>query len=301
MFKPAGTFTALITPFSGDDVDFGALERNVKDQADAGVTGVVPCGTTGESPTLSHAEHREVIERTIAAAAGTGLTVMAGTGSNATREAVGLTRAAKQAGADAALLVNPYYNKPSQEGLYAHVMAVADAVEIPLVLYNIPGRTGVTMSPETIERLAAHPHVVADKEATGSLDLASEVRQRCGAGFAVLSGDDSLTLPLMSVGATGVVSVLSNLMPAEVRKLVDAAAAGDFGSALDRHLRLFPLFRAMLSVAVNPVVVKAAMKQAGLDSGALRLPLVEMDAGAAAELQRVVEETRQRLAEQPGN
>ena len=301
MFKPAGTFTALITPFSGDDVDFGALERNVKAQADAGVTGVVPCGTTGESPTLSHAEHREVIERTIAAAAGTGLTVMAGTGSNATREAVGLTRAAKQAGADAALLVNPYYNKPSQEGLYAHVMAVADAVEIPLVLYNIPGRTGVTMSPETIERLAAHPHVVADKEATGSLDLASEVRQRCGAGFAVLSGDDSLTLPLMSVGATGVVSVLSNLMPAEVRKLVDAAAAGDFGSALDRHLRLFPLFRAMLSVAVNPVVVKAAMKQAGLDSGALRLPLVEMDAGAAAELQRVVEETRQRLAEQPGN
>ena len=301
MFKPAGTFTALITPFSGDDVDFGALERNVKDQADAGVTGVVPCGTTGESPTLSHAEHREVIERTIAAAAGTGLTVMAGTGSNATREAVGLTRAAKQAGADAALLVNPYYNKPSQEGLYAHVMAVADAVEIPLVLYNIPGRTGVTMSPETIERLAAHPHVVADKEATGSLDLASEVRQRCGEGFAVLSGDDSLTLPLMSVGATGVVSVLSNLMPAEVRKLVDAAAAGDFGSALDRHLRLFPLFRAMLSVAVNPVVVKAAMKQAGLDSGALRLPLVEMDAGAAARLQRVVEETRQRLAEQPGN
>ena len=292
MFKPAGTFTALITPFSGDDVDFEALERNVKTQSDAGVTGVVPCGTTGESPTLSHAEHREVIERTIAAAAGTGMTVMAGTGSNATREAVDLTRAAKEAGADAALLVNPYYNKPSQEGLYAHVMAVADAVEIPLVLYNIPGRTGVTMLPETVERLAAHPNVVADKEATGSLDIASEIRQRCGSGFAVLSGDDSLTLPLMSVGASGVVSVLSNLMPAAVKKLVDAAGGGDFPAALRQHVKLFPLFRVMLTMAVNPVVIKAAMKQAGLDSGALRLPLVEMSEPAMAELQRIVEETR---------
>lgn len=295
MFKPAGTFTALITPFAGEHVDFAALERNVKAQADAGITGVVPCGTTGESPTLSHAEHREVIERTLAAARGTGMTVMAGTGSNATSEAIELTRAAAAAGADAALLVNPYYNKPSQEGLYAHVMAIADAVEIPLVLYNIPGRTGVTMLPETIERLAAHPHVVADKEATGSLDIASEIRHRCGEGFAVLSGDDSLTLPLMSVGATGVVSVLSNLMPKAVTKLVNAAAEGDFAGALDQHLRLFPLFRAMLSMAVNPVVIKTAMQQAGLDEGTLRLPLTAMSPPSAAELRAIVEETKKRL------
>ncbi|BAM02887.1 4-hydroxy-tetrahydrodipicolinate synthase [Phycisphaera mikurensis] len=295
MFKPAGTFTALITPFRGDEVDFEALRQNVKAQADAGITGVVPCGTTGESPTLSHAEHREVIERTIAAAAGTGMTVMAGTGSNATKEAIDLTRAAKESGADASLLVNPYYNKPSQEGLYAHVMAVADAVEIPIVLYNIPGRTGVTMLPETIERLAAHPHVVADKEATGSLDVASEIRHRCGDGFAVLSGDDSLTLPLMSVGGTGVVSVLSNLFPAEVKRLVDAAAAGDFAGALAQHVKLFPLFRAVLSMAVNPVVIKTAMRQAGLDTGGLRLPLTGMSPPAEAELQRIVGETRSRL------
>ena len=255
----------------------------------------MPCGTTGESPTLSHAEHREVIERTIAAAAGTGMTVMAGTGSNATREAIDLTRAAKEAGADASLQVNPYYNKPSQEGLYAHVMAIADAVDIPIVLYNIPGRTGVTMLPETIERLSKHPHVVADKEATGSLDVASEIRHRCGDDLAVLSGDDSLTLPLMSVGGTGVTSVLSNLFPAEVKKLVDLATAGDFAGALDQHVKLFPLFRAVLSMAVNPVVIKTAMQQAGLDTGTLRLPLVGMSPPAAAELERIVAATRERL------
>ncbi|MEM9883281.1 MAG: 4-hydroxy-tetrahydrodipicolinate synthase [Planctomycetota bacterium] len=269
-----GTYTAIVTPFADGEVDYDRLAANVEYQVEHGVDGVVPVGTTGESPTLSHDEHRLVIERTVEAAAGR-CQVIAGTGSNATSEALSLTRHAAEAGATAALMVNPYYNKPSQEGLYRHFMTVADAVDLPICLYNIPGRTNVTMSADTVVRLNEHPNVVAIKEATGSLDLASEIAASCD--IAIVSGDDSLTLPLMSVGGVGVVSVLSNLLPRRVKALVDAAAGGDFTLAKKLHLELFALCKGCLTLATNPVPIKAAMALAGRDSGELRLPLVELD------------------------
>ncbi len=289
MLHLAGTYTALVTPFRNGVVDYDRLRANVDFQLANGVDGLVPCGTTGESPTLSHEEHRLVIEKTIEFAAGRG-TIIAGTGSNATSEALALTKHAADVGAHAALMVNPYYNKPSQEGLYRHFMTVADAVDLPVVLYNIPGRTNITMTPETVERLSKHPHIVADKEATGSLDIASEIKLRCGDEFTVLSGDDSLTLPLMCVGAAGVISVLSNLLPARVVDLVEAASSGDFAEARRQHLGLFPLFRAVLTLAVNPVVIKAALQLAGRDTGELRLPLCEMPADDRATLKALLQE-----------
>ena len=287
-----GTFTALITPFTADAeaVDYERLKTHIAGQAAGGVDGVVPCGTTGESPTLSHQEHRRVIEVAVEAAAGTGLKVLAGTGSNSTREALELTRHAAEAGVDAALMVNPYYNKPDQEGLYRHFSTVADAVDLPIVLYNIPGRTGITMSVDTIARLAEHRNIVAVKDATGSIDMTSEVVARCGEGCRVFSGDDSLTLPMMSVGAVGVISVLSNLLPQRVKALQAAAAAGHFADARAHHLGLFPLFRACLSMAVNPVTIKAAMRLAGHDSGALRLPLVPLEDAATGQLRRLLQD-----------
>ncbi|MEM1097608.1 MAG: 4-hydroxy-tetrahydrodipicolinate synthase [Planctomycetota bacterium] len=282
ILRVAGAYTALVTPFrdeSGQPLDEDRLRRNVADQLAAGVTGVVPVGTTGESPTLSHAEHERVIEVTVDAVRSSDrpeAQVIAGTGSNATTEALSLTRHAKEAGADAALMVNPYYNKPSQEGMYRHFMTVADAVDLPIVLYNIPGRTNVTMSADTAARLGKHPNVVAIKEATGSLDLASDILQKVGDDLTVISGDDSLTLPLISVGGVGVISVLGNLFPEKIVALVDAASGGDFTQARATHHAIFPLCQAMLGLAVNPVVIKAAMKLRGLDSGQLRLPLCEM-------------------------
>ncbi|MEM6459372.1 MAG: 4-hydroxy-tetrahydrodipicolinate synthase [Planctomycetota bacterium] len=269
-----GTYTAMVTPFADGEVDVDRLAANVEYQVEHGIDGVVPVGTTGESPTLSHDEHRLVIERTVEAAAGR-CQVIAGTGSNATSEALSLTKHAAGAGATAALMVNPYYNKPSQEGLYRHFMTVADAVDLPICLYNIPGRTNVTMSADTVVRLYEHPNIVAIKEATGSLDLASEIAASCD--IAIVSGDDSLTLPLMAVGGVGVVSVLSNLLPQRVKALVDAAAGGDFALAKRLHLELFALCKGCLTLATNPVPIKAAMALAGRDTGELRLPLVELD------------------------
>jgi len=272
-----GTLTAMVTPFRSGQVDYDRLTANVRFQLDQGIDGLVPMGTTGESPTLNHEDHRRVIQHVVqtvrSAHRDQKVTVVAGTGSNATTEAMELTQHAKQVGADAALMVNPYYNKPTQEGLYRHFMAVADAVDLPIVLYNIPGRTGITMSPATVARLAAHPHIVAVKEATGSMDIASEIASLCD--ITILSGDDSLTLPLMSIGAKGVVSVLSNLVPDRVRALVDAAAAGDDGLARKLHLELFPLFKGMFT-ETNPIPIKTAMAMCGMDSGELRLPLCEM-------------------------
>ncbi|MAE66075.1 MAG: 4-hydroxy-tetrahydrodipicolinate synthase [Phycisphaeraceae bacterium] len=270
-----GALTAMITPFRGDEVDFGRLSENVTFQIERGIDGLVPVGTTGESPTLSHAEHREVIERVVEVAAGR-VPVVAGTGSNSTSEALELTKHARRVGASAALMVNPYYNKPTQEGLYRHFMTVADAVDLPIVLYNIPGRTGITMSAPTIARLASHEHIVAVKEATGSMDMASEIAGLCDpASLAILSGDDSLTLPLMSLGARGVISVLSNLIPDRVKALTDAALEGDLGTARQVHYELFPLCRVMF-IETNPIPIKTAMAMAGRDSGDLRLPLCEM-------------------------
>jgi len=265
----SGTMTAMVTPFRDGAIDWDRLKQNVERQVEAGVEGVVPCGTTGESPTLSHEEHRDVIARTVEYAGGR-LRVIAGTGSNSTAEAKALTAFAKQAGADGALLVNPYYNKPTQEGLYRHFMAIADAVDLPLVLYNIPGRTAVKLEAMTVARLAASDRIVAIK-ATGSLDMASEIAMLCD--LTILSGDDSLTLPLMSIGGKGVISVVSNLIPDRVKAMVDAAAAGDFAAARKKHAELFPLFKGCLALSTNPIPIKTAMAIAGLDTGELRLPL----------------------------
>ena len=269
----SGTFTALITPFKNDRVDEAAFGRQIKAQVDAGVTGIVPVGTTGESPTLSHEEHRRVIEVAVALARGTGVKVIAGTGSNSTAEAIELTAHAKASGADAALLVNPYYNKPTQEGLIRHFTAIARQVDIPIVLYNIPGRTNVTMTVSTMKRLTSEcKNIVAVKDAAGNLDMTSEA---VGAGLTVLSGDDSLTLPMMAVGAKGVVSVASNIVPEMVVSLVKLAAAGDFSGARTIHHKLFALCRALF-IETNPIPIKAAMQMVGRDSGELRLPLCEI-------------------------
>lgn len=276
-----GTYTALVTPFSGGHVDTDRLAKNIAFQIDHGVDGVVPTGTTGESPTLTHEEHRLVIEKTVEAVAGR-CQVIAGTGSNATAEAMSLTKHAAAAGADMALMVNPYYNKPTQEGLFRHFMTVADAVDLPICLYNIPGRTNVTMSADTVVRLNEHPNIVAIKDATGSLDLCSEIISECD--IAVISGDDSLTLPLMSIGGVGVISVLSNLLPDRVKALVEAAAAGDFAQAKKLHLDLFSLCKGCLTLATNPIPIKAAMQLAGTDTGELRLPLTELEEDGVAKL-----------------
>ena len=266
-----GTLTALVTPFRDGRLDLDALERLVERQIDAGVDGLVPCGTTGESPTLSVAEHDEVIERVVHLARRR-VPVLAGTGSNNTAEALRCSRHAEKSGADGLLLVSPYYNKPSQEGLNRHFAAVAEGVGVPIVLYNIPGRTGVTILNETIQRLfESHKNVVAVKHATGRIDDVSDLMQMCE--IDVLSGDDPLTWPLMSLGARGVVSVLSNLAPRAVKRLTSAALAGESGAALAAHRAIQPLARALLSLDTNPVPIKTALAMRGLCAEEFRLPL----------------------------
>jgi 4-hydroxy-tetrahydrodipicolinate synthase len=273
MMKFHGAFTALVTPFNANAtaIDFDRLEEQIRFQAMGNITGVVPCGTTGESPTLSEAEQRELIERTIEVARPLGLKIIAGTGSNNTAHAIHMHKFAAKAGADASLQVNPYYNKPSQEGLYRHFMAVADAADLPVVLYNIPGRCGVALTPATVERLAAHPNIRAIKEATGSTDSASEILQRCN--IALLSGDDTMTLPFAAVGGIGVVSVVSNLVPDLVQRMCDAFNHDHWPTAKKLHQELFSLCKCLLSLDTNPVPVKAAMELLERDSGALRLPM----------------------------
>jgi 4-hydroxy-tetrahydrodipicolinate synthase len=271
--KFAGLTVALVTPFADGQVDEPALRRLVDWHVEAGTDCVSPCGTTGESPTLTHEEHERVIAIVCEQAAGR-IKVMAGTGSNSTAEAIRLTRRAKEAGADAALMVAPYYNKPMQEGFFAHFEAVADAVDIPIVLYNIPARTAKNMEPETICRLGEIDSIVAIKESTGSMDQASQILD--GSSLTVLSGDDSLTLPLLALGGSGVVSVVGNIVPHDVQKLIAAWQKGDIAAAQKWHARLFPLCRDMLSLATNPIPVKAAMKRLGRDSGEVRLPLTPL-------------------------
>ena len=268
-----GAMTAMVTPFRSGKVDEGRLREQIEYQIAQGIDGLVPVGTTGESPTLDFAEHERVISLTVEYARKR-VPVIGGTGGNATSEAMELHRHAKAAGCDACLSVNPYYNKPTQEGLYRHFMTLADAVDLPLILYNIPGRTGVTMTPQTVARLrGANPQrFIGIKEATGVIDMASEIRSLCD--IPIYSGDDSLTLSLMAVGAVGVVSVLSNLIPGEIRKMVHLASEGRFKDATAIHHRLFPLMRAVF-LDGNPTGIKWAMKVAGRDSGEMRLPLWE--------------------------
>jgi 4-hydroxy-tetrahydrodipicolinate synthase len=277
----AGLSVALVTPFRDGQVDVETLKRQVEFQIEAGVTCVCPVGTTGESPTLSHAEHERVIAIVVEAAAGR-IKVMPGTGSNSTSEALRLTRWAAKTGADAALVVAPYYNKPTQEGFYQHFKALAEAVEIPICVYNIPGRTGKNIEPETIARMAEFPNVAMVKEATGSMDQASQIVAMTD--LTVLSGDDSLTLPLLSIGARGVISVVGNIVPQDMIALVAAFEAGDIRKAQCWHRKLFPLCRDMLGLSTNPIPIKAAMKLLGRDTGELRMPMTPLSAAEETKL-----------------
>jgi 4-hydroxy-tetrahydrodipicolinate synthase len=270
----AGCTVALVTPFRDGAVDEPELRRLVEWHLARGTPILSPVGTTGEAPTLSHDEHERVIAVVIEAAAGRAK-IVPGTGSNSTAEAIRLTRFAARAGANGALLVAPYYNRPNQEGLYRHFAAIAESVDLPLVLYNIPARTGRNLEPETVERLAAVGPIVAIKEAAGSLDQVSELVVRTD--LTVLSGDDSLTLPMLAVGAEGVVSVIGNLVPGDVMALVEAFQAGRIAEARQWHARLFPLCRDLLALAPNPIPVKTALALLGRGNGELRLPLCPLD------------------------
>jgi len=267
-----GVFTAIVTPFDNGKVDYAKLTQLVQLQLEGGVDGIVPVGTTGESPTLTVDEHLKVIETVIKTALGK-CKIIAGTGANSTAEAVHLTKMAKRAGADATLQVTPYYNKPTQEGLYRHFSAVADECGLPVVLYNVPGRSGVSIAVSTIERLSANENIVCVKEAGGSAERVSAIKNVCD--ITILSGDDSLTLPMMSLGATGVISVASNLIPGKVKNMVDAYAEGRFEEALEMHNRLYRFF-CDIFIETNPIPIKAAMASKGLIKEEYRLPMCPM-------------------------
>ena len=286
MFR--GTFTAVVTPFRNGDVDFAAFEKLVESQIAGGITGVVAVGTTGESPTLTHEEKEKVIQRTVKIANGR-CKVLAGTGTNSTRDAIEATKFAEKAGVDGALLVAPYYNKPSQEGLFRHFKAVADATSLPVMLYNIPGRCAVDIAADTVVRLAeACRNIVSIKEASGSVERVGELRRRLPKEFTIMSGDDSLTLPFMAVGAAGVVSVASNLFPAEICALVRACDSGDYKSAETLHRKLFSLFKDLF-IEPNPVPAKTALAWRGAMSDEVRLPLCEMSEANQARLRKTLE------------
>jgi len=268
-----GSFTAIVTPFRSGQVDEERFRGLIDFQIENGINGIVPCGTTGESPTLSHDEHKQVIRLAVEQAAGR-VSVIAGTGSNSTQEAKELTLYAKQVGADAALVITPYYNKPTQTGLEAHFRDIAQ-VGLPIVIYNVPSRTGINISPATVAALSKLPSIVGIKEASGSMDQASGIIASCGPDFSVLSGDDSCTLPLMALGGRGVISVLSNLLPAAVTDMVTAWLEGNGQEAMRLHYKLFPLFKAMF-IETNPLPVKTAMAKLKMIPKEWRLPLVPM-------------------------
>lgn len=283
-----GTHTAIVTPFGSDGrVAYDVLARVIEQQIAGGVKGIVPVGTTGESPTLSYDEHIKVIETSVEAAAGR-VRVIAGTGANSTSEALELTERAKNAGADGTLQVTPYYNKPNQEGLYRHFSEIAD-IGLPIVLYNVPGRSAREIAIATIERLSSHPHIVAVKEAAGSVERVSEILHHCD--LTVLSGDDALTLPMMSVGAKGVISVASNVAPDLVSQMVNAASEARWQDALTLHKRLFPLFQGLLSLDSNPIPIKAAMAMKGLIEENYRLPLCPLTDASKKALRTILVDT----------
>jgi 4-hydroxy-tetrahydrodipicolinate synthase len=281
----AGLSVALVTPFSGGEIDFDVFRQQIEFQVAAGTNCLCPVGTTGESPTLMHDNHERVIAFVVDTVAGR-CKVMPGTGSNNTAEALRLTKFAEKAGADAALQVAPYYNKPTQEGFYQHFKLLAEETGLPQCIYNIPGRTGKNIEPETIVRLAELENIAMVKEATGSLDQASQI---CSStNLTVLSGDDSLTLPLMAVGARGVISVVGNIVPQDMIALVKAMDAGDLAEARRWHFKLFPLCRDMLGLSTNPIPIKAAMKLLGRDPGELRLPMTPLDQEGEAKLRKTL-------------
>lgn len=286
MFK--GSIVAIVTPFRNDAIDEERLRELVEFQIENGTDAIVPCGTTGEASTLDYEEHDRVIE-IVVEQAGKRVPVIAGTGSNSTKEAIELTEHARKIGADGALLVTPYYNKPTQEGLYRHYKAVAEAVPLPQILYNVPGRTGVNLLPETVARLAEISNIVAIKEATGSLQQASEVLSLCGDKLDVLSGDDFITFPMMACGAKGVISVVANIMPKEVAAMVDSFNAGNLEEARKWHLKLLRISNAMF-IETNPVPVKTAVALMGKATDEVRLPLAPMSEANRAKLAGIMKE-----------
>jgi len=270
-----GSIVALITPFRNGELDEDRLRGLVQFHIKNGTSAISPCGTTGESPTLSYDEHKRVIKIVIEEANGK-IPVIAGTGSNSTVEALDLTRDAKENGADASLLLCPYYNRPTQQGMYLHFKEIAKKVNIPIIIYNIPSRTGVNLEPGTLARLAKDcKNIVGIKESTGSMDQTSKIIELCGKKFCVLSGDDSLTLPLMSIGARGVISVAANIVPRDTAEMTKRFLKGDTAGAKEMHYRLFPLIKALF-LEINPIPLKAAMAMLKMDTGELRLPLVSM-------------------------
>jgi 4-hydroxy-tetrahydrodipicolinate synthase len=286
MFR--GTFTALVTPFRNGEIDAAAFEKLIEAQIAAGITGVVAIGTTGESPTLSQDEREQAIRLAVTIAKGR-CKVLAGTGSNSTAHAIADTKLAEKLGVDGALIVAPYYNKPSQEGLFRHFKAIAGETKLPIMLYNIPGRCGVDIGADTVVRLAeACKNIVTIKEASGNVERVSELRGRLPESFAILSGDDSLTLPFMAVGAAGVVSVASNVFPAEVRGLVRAYESGDMKAARESHRKLLPLFKDLF-IEPNPVPAKTALAWRGAMSSEVRLPLCGMSEANQARLRKTLE------------
>jgi 4-hydroxy-tetrahydrodipicolinate synthase len=283
-----GVFTALVTPFRDDKIDEPALRKLVDRQITAGIAGLVPCGSTGESATLSAQEHHQVIDIVISAAAGR-VPVLAGTGSNNTREAIGFTQHAKEAGAAAALLLSPYYNKPTQEGLVEHFEAIANATQLPLIIYNIPGRTASNIAPETIARLAEHEFIVGVKEASGDLDQIAQVIALCPDDFDVLAGDDPLLLPILAIGGKGSIAVTSNVAPAAMLDLYRAFSSGNSARARELHYQLLPLFNALFS-ETNPIPVKAALAMMGAMQDDIRLPLTQLTQPNRDRLQAVLKD-----------
>lgn len=282
-----GSLAAIVTPFKNGVIDEEALINLIEFQIENGTHGIVPCGTTGESPTLSHEEHEHVIELTVKTV-NKRVPVIAGTGSNSTKEAIRLTRFAEQAGADAALLVIPYYNKPTQEGLYLHFKHIAAQVDIPIILYNIPGRAGVNMAPETIARLASEcKNIIGVKEASGSIPQASKILHLCGMDFLVLSGEDALNFPLLAIGARGFITVTANVAPADVAALYDTFAAGEFEKAKEMHYKLLPLNEALF-IETNPIPVKAALSMMDKIKYEYRYPLCEMSPAHFEELKEAL-------------
>ena len=270
-----GAMVALITPFADGEIDYKTLDELIEFQLENGIDAIVPVGTTGESPTLSHTEHKKVIERVVKTVAGA-VPVIAGAGSNSTAEAIELTEFSRKTGADATLQVCPYYNKPTQEGFYQHFRAIAEEVDLPIVLYNIPGRCGGQgLMPKTVARLSQVENIVAIKEATGKLDMASEIATSCD--ITIISGDDSLTLPIAAVGGKGVISVVANIVPADVKAMTDLILEGDFVSALKWHKKLFALSKNLLGLSTNPIPIKAAMAMLNMASDELRLPMTPLE------------------------
>ena len=280
-----GSFVAVVTPFKNGEVDFDKLKELVEFHVEKGTNGIVPCGTTGESPTLSHEEHDRVVDMVTETVAGR-IKVIAGAGSNSTAEALRLTKHAKDAGADAVLSITPYYNKPTQQGLIEHFTTIADQVEIPMVMYNVPGRTGIKLMPDTIAKLAQHPNIVAIKEACGSVEQVCEILSRCD--ITVLSGDDSLTFPMIAVGGKGVISVAANIIPAEVARMVKLSLDGDIASAREIHYKYWRVFKDLF-VETNPIPVKTAMEMRGMLKFEMRLPMCAMQPANQERLRQTLE------------